>query len=492
MSIDSKKILKKAQKMKEENDSAKVKRKAKKELWKTQTLKDSLYNDEGDGKKIPRVSDIKQVSYDHFNYVLKGYGLNDCFLLADLMGIAKNNPDFIQNTLIKIEKDDEVEVGLYETKPPIIKATENMVKITYESTGSKKFYSVSKSEALNWKTSHSALWPVVIEIAYAKHLKNIAAGDPKKVEESLKNAIRPVMEPQVEEAFKARGVDPTPEQIETEIELVASAAVQELLKDNINLRDLFKGGGFSALALTHLTGAKSKQRLYGIDSVIDENIKKIFKGVDTSTIKPFPNEYSGAVLKIYDKIKKKLESNKIVIVGFKGSSTLPTSILNSSDLPKTDNEDVALAVIGLINSLKKDSKTTIRGLISQDILKTTYKDWLATNKLDFEKLKSTTDENRKKFILENVDFGKKFKISKTKTGIIAAHAYLVVGTLEHEGHKYIILRNPNSVKTKIDYKKSSKVPKEVKLPEEIDRSKNECMMELNHFYKKLNSIDYNK
>ncbi len=432
------------------------------------------------------------MSYSHLNYVLKGYGLNDCFLLADLMGIAKNNPDFIQNTLIKIKNDNEVEVGLYETKPPIIKATENMVKITFESTGSKNFYSVSKSEALNWKTSHSALWPVVIEIAYAKHLKNIAAGDSKKVEESLKTTMRPVIKRQVEEAFKAFGITPTPENIESEIESVISAAMQELLKDNINLRDLLKGGGSSALALTHLTGAKSNQRLYGIDNVIGENIKKTFKGVDTSTIKPFPNQYSDAVLKIYDKIKNKLESKKVVIVGFKGPSALPTSILNFSGSPKTDNADIALAVIGLANSLKKDSATTMSQLVSNDLLKKNYTDWLNANKLDFKKLGSTTDENRKKFILENVNFEKNLKISKTKTGISAAHAYLAVGTLEHEGYKYIILRNPNSVKTKIDYKKSSKVPKEVKLPEEIDRSKNECMMELNHFYKKLNAISYSK
>ena len=78
-------------------------------------------------------------------------------------------------------------------------------------------------------------------------------------------------------------------------------------------------------------------------------------------------------------------------------------------------------------------------------------------------------------------------------GISAGHAYLIVGVCEHKGYKYIILKNTNQRETKINYKLSKKDNiKIVELPEQINKEKNECMMELNHFYKKLAEISYDK
>ncbi len=96
---------------------------------------------------------------------------------------------------------------------------------------------------------------------------------------------------------------------------------------------------------------------------------------------------------------------------------------------------------------------------------------------------------RKEFIFETVDLDKIVKISKTQKGIAAAHAYLVVDVLEHKGYKYIVIKNPYGMKIKFNYKKSTKIPKEVELPEQAPE-KTEAMMELSHFYKKIAALDY--
>ena len=93
--------------------------------------------------------------------------------------------------------------------------------------------------------------------------------------------------------------------------------------------------------------------------------------------------------------------------------------------------------------------------------------------------------------MDNVDFSRVYNYLETEHGIQTRHAYLVLDAFEHEGSKYIVLKNPYNVKTKINYKKYPCLPKEVKLPEQIDKlGNNECMMELTHFCKLLFSIDY--
>ena len=47
-------------------------------------------------------------------------------------------------------------------------------------------------------------------------------------------------------------------------------------------------------------------------------------------------------------------------------------------------------------------------------------------------------------------------------------------------------------KTKIDYRKSHKLPPKISLPQEISRAKNECMMELGDFCERVASITYSK
>lgn len=447
MPINSKEISNEIEAMEKENASEKPNRKNRKELWKTQSLKDSLYNDDGKGNKIPRDSDIDQGSPRNLKYIIKYYELGNCFLLTDLMGLVRKNPKFITEKLITVKKDNEVKVILYETKKPIFKFKGNTIEVE-NIPDSKKSYSVTKDEALKWKTSHKALWPVVIEIAYAKHIKELT----KKNTNSSDDV--------------------------------------DLLQD---LRYLARQGGTSALALAQLTGKTSRKVYYqnydinqlqnfkkykGIDEKTKKQIKS-FKGNDTSDIKKFPNKYSDYALKIYNKIQKKLKKNKIITVAFKDKT------------PYTDNSTISLMVINLANEVQKNGKYTLYGL--NNIFKEKdYEKWLNEHNLTLDKLEGQPYEICKQFVLDTADLTELPKISKTKIGIEADHGYLVLDTLEHEGYKYIVLKNPHQMTTAINYKKSSKLPPEVKLPEQIDKVKNECMMELNHFYKKLASIDYDK
>lgn len=55
--------------------------------------------------------------------------------------------------------------------------------------------------------------------------------------------------------------------------------------------------------------------------------------------------------------------------------------------------------------------------------------------------------------------------------------------------KYIIIKNPGGIQTEIDYNKSKHIPKGVELPNR-KVGFNECIMELNHFMKKVASINY--
>lgn len=52
------------------------------------SLVDRLYN-EINGQKIPRVSDIVQSSYDKLDYIFGNFSIEDCYLLSNLISLAK-------------------------------------------------------------------------------------------------------------------------------------------------------------------------------------------------------------------------------------------------------------------------------------------------------------------------------------------------------------------------------------------------------------------
>ncbi len=420
MPIDTKKILKRADKMEKEIELAKA---SKKERWKAQSLKDSLYNDEN-GKRIPRDSDINQSDYSHPGYSLKGYALQNCYLLSNLMGLARKNPNFIQNELIKVVDDDTVEVSLYEAKmsTKTKKVDEAVAELSFLEfvfePGSRKTYEVSKEEATKWETLHLALWPVVIEIAYAKHLKYISA---QKEESNVKNVIQLELK---KELMRAHADDPNV--TEKEIDEQTQDSMKKLLEDK-NLRQFFKYGGCSAEALTHLTGARSKQKFY--------TLKKIYLFARSKGV-PYTSEENY----IYKKINKKLNNGKIITVYF-------------YDNEKQDYDSVASDVNLLAFSLKKDAEKTVDALVSRDVFtKKKYEKWLKDRNLKLKDLKGEgkyKDKLRKEFILETVDYGHRYKISKTQSGIHMSHSYVVLDTVEKGGYKYIVLKNSNNRATQL-------------------------------------------
>ena len=402
--------------------------------------------------------------------------------------------------MIKIKNDNKVEVCFYKPKEPTIKIKGNATKITY-TPSSKKFHcSVKKDEVIKditkWKTSHKALWPVVIEIAYAKYqvyrtnqfmLNNCID---ELVDHELQGWIK-MHQYMIDFSYSKKDVpkDMITSIREKIIKSFKGCPEAEKLRNKLNW-------GIPAATLMNLTGKTSSHVTFqNLGKDIIEMIEKYFKSVkeetisqlksfddiDKSNIKKFSTkEYDGPVLAVYNKIQNKLKQNKIITVGFK--NTTPQKI---------DNSLIALKVLLLITDLKNKGKDVIL-TYSNIFKKDKYEKWLNENHLTLDDLKDQSNETLKKFVLETADLTKKSIISKTKTGIGSGHAYLVLDALEHEGYKYIVLKNPYQITTKIDYKKSSKLPPEVKLPEQIDKAKNECMMELNHFYKKLAAIDYDK
>ncbi len=146
------------------------------------------------------------------------------------MGLANKNPTFITDKLIQITTDNEVMVSFYRTEDNCHNVKTdghgNIDALIFEPSTKKRFYSVTKDEALKWRTSHKALWPVVVEIAYAKFISN-------EFQDKIK---------------------------------YFSAEDRDKLLSRIDPADLRKiiAGGLAAMTLMHLTGARSKQKIFCI------------------------------------------------------------------------------------------------------------------------------------------------------------------------------------------------------------------------------------
>lgn len=482
-------ILKKISKLEDENKKVKLARSELEKKWKSGTLKECLYNTYKDGIGVPSVSDIDQGSYSNLDYIFQKNMLADCFLLTNLMGLAKNNPKLITSELIKIKSDNEVEVGFYEVErfqDTDTKELESQAKVNLTAKFSKegstrKYYSVKKDEAINWKTSHNALWPVVVEIAFAKFIQ-----DSVKNSEDQQKILKSKLEETIIIALKDdEMID------EDELKKRVDAALAKALSKDADFRQFLGVGGIAAQTLTALTGKDCTQKALIYIEGLNE------RGVTEGQSKAFPEKgYSTQEINIYNGIESKLKSKKIITVSFKGHSPAVAGMSDTqtdAQVFKADAKQKAITVMGLVIKLKSDSaERTVEALIQINALeKQKYKNWLKKHKLtSLGELKKADDDIIKSFVLETVDFTKLIKISKTKKGVGARHAYLILGTQECGGYKYIILKNPHDIKTKINYSKSKKLPKTIELPTEIDREKNECSMELGHFCKKLNTIGY--
>lgn len=253
--------------------------------------------------------------------------------------------------------------------------------------------------------------------------------------------------------------------------------LQDILRKDERLRSVYHGGLLPSWALTVLTGVDSKTML-GLPE---------FRDVDGSPRKAFSTKgYSDQELKIYNRIEKELKLNKVVSVGFKGDKL-------SGKPQKLSDSEVAAYVITLSRGLKANAKGCVKCLLDEGFIPLMRgMNWFGKHDMAPEDLQVATDEERRKFILDNVDIEKFGRVSKTKSGIYGQHTYLILDTIEHGGYKYIIFKNPHNEKTKIDYRKSHKLPPKISLPQEISRAKNECMMELGDFCERVASITYSK
>ncbi len=70
MPMDLEKVRKEDRKIRKMNQKSQKVMRNPVNLWKSQSLVDSLYN-EKDGERIPRASDIHQSSYDNLKYILE-------------------------------------------------------------------------------------------------------------------------------------------------------------------------------------------------------------------------------------------------------------------------------------------------------------------------------------------------------------------------------------------------------------------------------------
>ena len=401
------------------------------------TLQDLLYN-EIEGKRIPRSTDIVQKPDNHINYFIKKYALNDCYLLAPLIHLAKNEPTFIMQKLIETTADkNKVKVHLFDPEIGFheFRGKRKGIKPPYK----KVVAEVTKDEAIRWKSAHKAFWPIVIEIAFAKALSK-------------------------------------------------SLSRNSLSDDFINRNNVLDGGT-EGLAYAILTGRAT--RIYALDNV--------------PSIEPFEAEtYSPQVLKLYNKINKCLQSKKMICASFSGQpkyGMMDIGFLTASY--KRYKENIANGFKQLLDNYRTkpstipDYQVEWLNIFFTVICNEKPKDLMR----EVENFKfDISSPKQQKALFEAYLKGSISvkKIPKThNTGIYSRHSYCIVGCKECDGYKYVIIANPYGSMTKIDYnkkieklRKEGKLPREVKTPQEIDNAHGECAMELNHFYKKFATIDY--
>lgn len=126
-----------------------------KKVWKNQNLIQSLYNGENN---LPSMDDIDQ-GCGNLKYREKNYIIGNCYILAALMGLSNQRPEFIKNTLIKEKNVNKVYVTLYGVKANKLEVDENGIIDTkkFEPDGKTYTYTVTKDEDTKWKTAHKAL-----------------------------------------------------------------------------------------------------------------------------------------------------------------------------------------------------------------------------------------------------------------------------------------------------------------------------------------------
>ena len=389
-------------------------------------LIDLLYNKVND-TKIPLASDIVQSTYDDLEYVFGNHVISDCYLLTNLLSLVKKNPKKIME-LITPKNENEVSVKFYGAGYESHNINGNIYEVRFKQASTQMSYSVTRKEALNWKTCHRALWPVVIEIAYAKHLQHTFTD---------KNFISNLS--------LVLGSNLTLSKIDASI--------------NSNYRKLLEDFA-SSLTIVYLLGGKSIEKIYIKPNEIEKFSER--------------GKYNSEAENTFKLIQEKLSHNKLVTVSFR----------DGRKLNKRDATSHGATAVSMAKTFKQNPDE-LKKIYSKN--KSKVDEWMHKNNTNLEKL--SQDENQLIDFVVDI-YNKLLTNSKTQYGICTEHEYAVVGTLDNlDGYNYVVIRNPHDVLTKIDYRKSKKIPEKITLPEEIS-DRNECRMELNHFMKKIKKISY--
>lgn len=240
------------------------------------------------------------------------------------------------------------------------------------------------------------------------------------------------------------------------------------LKKDINIVRKIIPGGSSDEDITNLTGATTLDKLFNI---------KEYKNF----IKFKVNNYLSMVIQEYNYLEKQLKAGKIVSASFYHSRKNSLGSLNE-------------VIIDLAKSIKFKNKEEIKNLLDiLDVEPKKYLEWLKKHNIAaLDSLSKLPLNTIIESILENLPYDTSINISKTKHGIMSKHSYIVTNAFEHGGYKYITFRNPHHIKSKIYYDKSTKLTDNIDLPKEIlnKLDENEFIMELNHFFKYVDTIHY--
>lgn len=384
--------------------------------------------------------------------------------------------------------------------------------------------SVTKDEVLKWgKIRHKALWPVVIEIAYAKFRKNHKIVDLTTINvEKIKNYIQE----EIKHKSKYKGL---PE-----------IKIKEIIEEKFKTKELKEilDGGLEEFTLVNLTG----EFIQMFNNLCDR-LNRLNEDID---LKKFPTSLEGKANYTHEVN----ETFKKIVTHLKNKKAVTASILPFSKYDKKFNKNRSQKNLNISKYFSLNFKSILKENASDYAIDKSIENFfeqvpfmedklikwcdkkgteqnfeILKNKKSKEEIKealktifkrtSSVEEREnlfKEISSKVIDFEKFGKIE----GMFTGHAYAVVDAFEDlAGYKYIVIKNPHGNLTRINYTKSKKLKELIKngnLKDKIGIKKDgigtkiidfegktvdsgsgdisECVMELNDFCKKIYEIVY--
>lgn len=388
----------------------------------------------GKPRGLPSPKDINQRS-DRAN----------CYMLAPLISLARNNPKFIKNELINI-KDGEAAVKLYRCTRPRGRADKHIYRV-----GDEVKFNVTREDIERWKSGsaerHRANWVNAVEFAYAKLMAKSYGGKPEQVFE--------------------------------------------------------KGSAHSTEALVILTGKTAEYSRDDISHYDDEKRDRAIRKKDRFHFPhKFPKgaKYNKYCTDTYNKICEVLGKREIVVAEFQCVDEDKLSRKKLNNALKSDSQFKA-TFEKLLRKFcdDKDNQSYIWAKLSKydchkflKSIKTIFIEKVVNNE-------SFRNSNEFKTIWKEklANWLSKYRyissVCEKTLGLITNHAYSVVNCFEKDGYRYITLQNPYNEPTSIDYSASKYQPRTLPKPPvhpDGTTAPNLFNMELAHFCKHLRYLNY--